>query len=230
MATTTTDLTLSVERRATTGTNASHALRSEAKVPGVLYGHGAESIAIAIDRKAFEDLLLAGGRRQMLAIALDGKRETVLIRDVQTAHIGRQVRHVDLLRVAANEEVTTTVPVVAVGTATGVKNEGGVLDVVMHDVTITGPAGDLPDHVEIDVSKLGVHGQATAADIALPASVHLDAAPETLIAAVEPSKTAEIVAADETAAVEAAAEPEVAAETPAESDATGAPADAEAKP
>jgi large subunit ribosomal protein L25 len=188
MATTTT--LLAVTKREKTGTTASHAARHAGKVPGILYGHNSEPLAIELDARTFDELLHAAGKNALLEITIDGgKADTALVREVQRDPITRRVIHADLQRVGATEEISASLPLVAVGVADGVKNSGGVLDAVLHAIDVKGPANALPEQIEVDVTGLGVGDHLSAGDLKLPASLKLDMDPHTILFSVEASKT-----------------------------------------
>jgi large subunit ribosomal protein L25 len=188
---TTTNDTLAVELRTTTGTTSANALRRRGKLPGILFGHGAAPAAIAFDARAFEDQLHAGGRNRLLTIVLDGKaRDTALVRDVQRDPISRRVIHADLQRVEATEEISATLPIVTTGVARGVAEFGGVLETVVHTIDVIGPANALPDRIEVDVTSLGVHEHISAGDLNLPPKLKLDLDPTTVLVSVAPSTVA----------------------------------------
>ena len=181
---------LVIERREGSGTTKSHALRAAGKVPGVVYGHGS-SEPIAVERKALDDLLHHGGRTGLVELRLDGKKfDTALLREVQIDPVSRKPIHIDLQRVSANETVHAKLPVTTIGVPDGVRNMAGVMDVVLHEIEVEGPANKLPDHVEIDVTELGIHQHVTASDITLPGGIKLLTPADTLVVTVESSKTA----------------------------------------
>lgn len=183
-------LSLAIERRQGRGTAKSHALRRAGKVPGVVYGHGS-SETIAVERRALDDLLHHGGRTGLVELRLEGKKfDTALVRDVQIDPVSRKAIHIDLQRVAANETVHAKLPVTTVGTPGGVRNMAGVMDVIVHEIEVEGPANKLPDHLEIDVTPLGIHEHVTAGEVKLPAGFKLLTSPEMIVVTVESSKTA----------------------------------------
>ena len=200
--------TLSVATRSRTGTPASNALRREGKIPGILYGHGAEAKAVALEAKAFEELLHAGGRNRLLTLTIDGTtQDTALVRDVQRDPISRRVVHADLQRVGATEEISASLPLVTTGVAEGVRSFGGVMDVIVRSIEVTGPANAQPEQIEVDVSALGLYGHVTAGELKLPSGITLGIDPATVVISIEPARV-------EQEAVEAA-EPAVSpAETP----------------
>jgi large subunit ribosomal protein L25 len=184
------ELRLAVEPRRKLGTTGAAALRRDGKIPAVVYGHGAAPEHVAIDARAFADILHHSGRNAIITLADGGKKaETALVRDVQIDPVSRHVIHADLLRVSADETVSAELHVVTVGVAQGVREFGGVMDVVTHELEIEGPASRIPEHLEVDVTELGIHDHVNAGDITLPEGFTLLTAPETIVVSIEPSRT-----------------------------------------
>lgn len=209
-------LTLPIETRQKTGTTGAQALRRDGKVPGVLYGHGTEPVHLAFDAKAFDDVLHHGGRSGMITLMQGGKKaDTVLVREVQINPVSHKIQHVDLLRVSEGEAVHAKVPITTVGVSRGVRDFAGVMDVVLHDIEVEGPASDIPDHLEVDVTELGIHEHASAGDVKLPKGFKLITPSDTIVVAIESSKTARQLEEAATGATIEQAEPEVIREKPA---------------
>jgi large subunit ribosomal protein L25 len=209
-------MTLSIARREKTGTAASNGLRRHGKVPAVIYGHGTEPLHVAFSVREFDDLLLHRGGRTggVITLKFDGERpETALVREVMRNPITRQILHVDFQRVSERESVHAKVPVATVGTPMGVRQFGGVMDVLAHEIEIEGPVNELPERLEIDVSELGIHQHRTAGEIALPKGFKLLTPADTIVVSVEPSKTAQHL--EEAEAAAGAVPEEVAPEAPA---------------
>ncbi len=205
------DLSLTAAPRNRTGSTGANAARKAGKIPAVLYGHGSEPALIEFDAKAFDDLMHRGGRSSLITVKINGKRgETALLRELQRDPLSRRVIHADLQRVSANEEVHSSIPVVTIGVALGVKEFGGVLDVVTHQVEISGPANKIPEHVEVDVTMLSLHDHVTAGAAHLPEGFTMLTPADTILVAVEPSKTATQV--EEAAVAAPQAEPELVGE------------------
>jgi large subunit ribosomal protein L25 len=212
-----TELKLSVELREKLGTTGAHALRAHGKIPAVIYGHGNVPEHIAVDAHAFEELLHHGGRNAIITLTDGGrKRQTALLRQIQLHPVSRRIVHADLQRVSADETIDTRLPIVTVGVAEGVRNSGAVMDVIAHELEIEGPASRIPEHLEVDVTALGVHEHITAADVALPPGFKMLTPPETVVLAIEPSRTARDL---EEGAEAAVTEPEVIGAEPAPSEA-----------
>jgi large subunit ribosomal protein L25 len=209
------NLTLAIERRERTGTTGANALRRGGKVPAVLYGHGTAPLHLAFAAKEFDDLLHHGGRTGVITLTLDGRRsDTALVRDVQRNPVTRRIEHVDLQRVSEHEEVHAKLPIVTIGTARGVRDFGGVMDVLVHEIDVEGPVDEFPDHLEVDVSELGIHQHVTAAEIALPKGFKLLEAPEMVVVSVEASKTAQHLEEAAAGVVTEQAAPEIIGATP----------------
>lgn len=199
------ELKLSIEAREGTGTTSARRLRAAGKVPAVLYGHGTDPRHVALDARAFEDVLHHGGRTSLITLTTGKKAETALLRELQRHPVSRKIEHADLQLVSANESVHSRLPVVTVGTAIGVRELGGVMDVISHELEIEGPANKLPDNLEIDVTELGLHEHIVASQVKLPDGFKMITPADTLVVAIEPSKTAQAV---EDAAVAPALEQE----------------------
>lgn len=203
------ELSLSIEARTKLGTTGAHALRRAGKIPAVLYGHGAAPEHLAIEAHAFQELLHHGGRNSIVTLRGGARNgETALVRAVQYDPVSRRVVHADLLRVSARENVTATIELVTVGVALGIREFGGVMDVVMHQLEVEGPAGSIPEHLEVDVTELGLHEHVVAGDVKLPAGFKMLTPADTIVVSIEPSRTEREL--EEAAAGPAeAAEPEV---------------------
>lgn len=208
------ELTLNVEQRSKLGTTGSNALRHAGKIPAVVYGHGNDPDHIALDAHAFGELLHRSGRNAIITLIGGKQKQTALVRQVQFHPVSRRIVHADLQRVAADETISAKLPIVTVGVADGVRNMGAVMDVLVREIEVEGPANKIPESMEVDVTALGVHEHVTAGEIALPAGFKLLTPPDTVIVTIEPSRTATELEAAATPAEET--QPEViGAETPA---------------
>ncbi|HEY9179535.1 MAG TPA: 50S ribosomal protein L25 [Candidatus Baltobacteraceae bacterium] len=202
-------LSLTIERRDGGSSTKARALRHAGKVPGVLYGHGS-SESIAVESRALADLLHHGGSNGLIELKLGGKKvDTALVRDVQIDPVSRKPIHVDLQRVSATEKVHTKLPLVTTGTPDGVRNMGGVMDVLVHEIEVEGPANKLPDHLEVDVTALGIHEHVSAGDINLPDGIKLLTPADMVVVTVDSSKTARALEEAEAGAPAEQAQPEL---------------------
>lgn len=180
---------LTLHARAATGTTGAKKARREGLIPGAIYGHGGAQ-PISIDIKALSELLASGGVSHVVDATIDGKNESVLLREVQRDPITHRPIAANFQRVTSTEAITATISIVTTGVAAGVKDHGGVMDVVTHALDVKGPAGSLPEQFELDVTKLGVHEHITAGQVPLPKGFTLLTPPDTIVVSIESSRTA----------------------------------------
>lgn len=197
---------VTIHQRAEVGTTGAKQARREGRIPGALYGHGG-SEAISVDARTLNDLLSTGGQSHIVDATVGGKKESVLLREVQRDPITHRPISADFQRVSSTEEINTSIGIVTVGVPPGVKDQGGVMDVVTHALEVKGPAGNLPEHFEIDVSALNVNDHVTAGDVKLPHGFTLITPADTVVVAVEGGRTASEEAALTTVAPAATPEP-----------------------
>ena len=152
-------VSLAAESRTNTGKGAARSLRREGKVPAVIYGHALAARPLAVEHRALGKLLeVIGGEAALLDVTIDGGAPiTALVREVQRNPVRRSdVIHLDLYAVVENEPIEVEIPVHIIGTAEGVRNQGGVLDHHLHRITLKVLPRDIPDHIEIDVTSLAL--------------------------------------------------------------------------
>ncbi len=202
------ELAIDVQKRSETGTNANRRLRQAGKIPAVVYGGGKDTVPIVLDRKTLIDLMKSGDNENaifLLKLADSGQERHAMIRDMQVDPLTRQVVHIDFQRIVMDKKVKVQVPVELKGTAYGVKTEGGMIDFVSREVTIECLPGDIPKHLDLDVTDLRVGQHVEAKDLKLPDGVTLAEEPDRVIISLGHTKAEESAAA----ATEGAAEPEV---------------------
>jgi large subunit ribosomal protein L25 len=202
---------LTIDVRTHPGTTSARAVRRAGQIPAVLYGHGAPT-PIAIGSKALEELLTHGGKSRILDAVIDGKHDSVLLREVQRHPVTHRPIHVDFQRVTQTEAITASVAIAVVGTSPAIR-DGAILDIVIRSVDVKGAAGRIPESITIDVSEMTIHSHISAGDLVLPEGFTLITPADQVIVSVEAPRTG--AAEETTVAAEAAAEPEAAAEEPA---------------
>ena len=186
---------LQTTRRPTHGKGAARTLRSAGQIPAVIYGHNREAESLSIDSAALARLLQAGGASSaILDVTIDGGTAVkALIREIQR-HPLRQtdILHVDLYEVRADEQITLEVPVHLTGTSDGVRNFGGVLDQVLYKLEIRVFPADIPAHIDLDVTPLGIGKSIYVRDVTLP-KVEILNDPNLPICSVVAPRTEEVV-------------------------------------
>jgi large subunit ribosomal protein L25 len=161
-----------------TGSRVARRLRALGRVPAVIYGHKQAVVPISLGRHDVLRMLKSHGHLADLDVG--GTTETVLIRDVQWDHLGKEVLHLDFSRVSAEEIIETEVAVELRGQAAGLAN-GGILEQLVRSLSIKCKAGAIPDSLKIDISNLQVEEGIHVRDLVLPPDVTVSADPDVLI-------------------------------------------------
>ena len=174
-------LILKAEKREHTGTSEARKLRKEGKVPGIVYGHNIEPVAVALN---YHDLALEiQHHHRLLEVELEGQREKLLIKEVQRDHLGERIQHVDLARVSMDERVQVTVSVELRGTPVGAA-DGGVLEQLMGAVELECLVTSIPENIRMTVLEMQVGDTLTAKDLELPEGTKLITDPDSPVASV----------------------------------------------
>jgi large subunit ribosomal protein L25 len=156
------------------GSGASRRLRKAGQTPGIIYGGSAEPVAIALDHNAlFHALKKEAFHSSILDMEIEGKVEKVLLRDFQTHAFKPLVMHVDFQRVDPNKKIHTKVPLhfVNAEVSPAVKLGGAIISHVMNELDISCLPADLPEFVEVDLSKVEAGASVHLSDIQLPNGV-----------------------------------------------------------
>lgn len=167
---------LQTEIRDDRGTKNARRLRQSGKIPAILYGHGKENVAIAIDSSSLEVILRRGQRLIELAGAVN---ENAFVRDVQWDTYGVNLLHMDLTRVMEDDTVEIDVSIELRGTAPGVSS-GGVVSQAIYSITLECPVMEIPEKLEVNINELQLDEAITVADIEIPANCTLITDPGTL--------------------------------------------------
>jgi large subunit ribosomal protein L25 len=155
MATATENFNVKAQGREGRGKNEARRLRKGGSIPAVVYGAGKAPLSVAVDPKqVFRILKSDSGHNTIFDLELDGEKAKAMIVDWQTEPIKGSLLHIDLKRIAMDQRLKVTVPVVLKGEAYGVKTEGGILEQVLREVEIECLPGDIPAHLDVDVTEL----------------------------------------------------------------------------
>ena len=204
------DAKITMKSREVKGSANARRLRREGWVPGVVYSDGSAARAVSLPKHEFEQMLHHHtSEHVMIKIQIDGgKEESVLLKEVQHDAISGSVVHVDMQKVAMDRKLRLEVPVELIGEAEGVRNQGGVLDHLLHHIEIECFPADIPEAINVDVSALKLGDMLTVKDIPADPKYTILMDAEAGVASVSMPKVAEEPAADEAAAA-APGEPEV---------------------
>jgi large subunit ribosomal protein L25 len=198
--------------RSDRGKNEAKRLRKTGKVPAVLYGGKGEALSLALNTKQIGAILRSPtGHNTLFQVDLAGKHEPAILKDWQVDPLSGNLLHVDLVRVAMDVRMRVKVPVHTFGEPAGVKQQGGVFEVVTREVEVECLPAEIPTEFKVDVSGLMLGDQLRAKDLPIDTSkLKLITDPERVLAhvvalKVEEEKPAEVVATE----AATPAEPEV---------------------
>src|SRR5688500_9671918 len=212
------DAILEATTRDSFGKNEARRTRRGGLVPAVLYGTSdgpnKEATAIAVHPKALLKILHSeSGANTLISLKLKGAADTrVLVKEYQLDPVTHAVLHADFYRIRMDRVIRVTIPVVVKGEPKGVKQQGGVLEFIRREIEIDVLPGDIPEHVEIDVSELMLHQGVRVREIAVDPKWKPMSDPDMMLVHVIMPKAEEVAApadAAVTAAPTAAVEPEV---------------------
>jgi large subunit ribosomal protein L25 len=202
-------VSLKVTPRTGKGSRSAIKLRKQGLVPGIVYGHKEANAAIAVSAEELDRAVRVLHAR-MLTLEMDGKQETVLIRELQWDPFGKQMMHVDFERKSATEKVKVTIPVELRNAPK--QTGGGVLDQPLHTLHIECPLGAIPESIRIDITNLTLGEPIHVKELALPEGVKVLESPEAVVVQLKlPGIEAVVAPAGAAAAAPGAtpAEPEV---------------------
>ena len=200
------DITIAAEGRAQRGKNEARRLRVSGRAPAVIYGTGKDPVAVAISPKEVNKILLSStGHNSIFDLTVDGGApEPVMIVDWQYEPVKGSLLHVDMLRIDLGKRLRVKVPVHVHGEPKGVKQQGGILDVVTREVEVECLPDDIPADFRIEIQDLEVNQAVRASDLPVSGSMKVLTGADVVIVHIESPKV------DPDAAAAAAAEPEVA--------------------
>jgi large subunit ribosomal protein L25 len=151
---------LKVKVREGVGKESAKKVRGAGMIPAVLYGEGAEPLAIAVNSKEFYPVIRTKARGNViLDLAIEGADRGVckaIIREVQYHPVRRDIIHVDFQHISMTKEIVVKVPIMVVGESVGVKSHGGILEHLLREVEVQCLPASIPDQVTVDVSELDI--------------------------------------------------------------------------
>ncbi len=187
-------------------TQKNNALRADGMLPAVVYDKGSNK-NIYVERKAFDKVFRNVSTHGVITLEFaDGAKLDTLVKAVSMDKRKRQVEHADFF-IVSDAPVEVEIPVHTTGVAKGIKEQGGVLDMVMHTVKVKASPKKLPSELMVDVTEMGLGEPFHTGDFALPEGVTLVGNPKDTVLVIHAPRSEEAAVA--VTGVVAAAEPEV---------------------
>jgi len=209
------EIALAAEVGRPTGSRAAGRLRAAGKIPGVLYGHGADPTPLAVDGRALRNALTSdAGLNALLELEVEGTKHLAMARELQRDPVRHSVMHVDFVIVRRDEVISADVTITLVGEAVALHREDGVVDQSMFSLTVRTTPTNIPPTIEVDISELAIGDTIRISDLKLPQGVTTEVDPEEAVVIGQPPQVtaADLISEAEAEAVEAfaAAEAEAA--------------------
>ena len=147
--------------------NAARRVRVAGKIPAVIYGPGADPVALEVDPKQISRILFSEtGHNTIFDVEINGTVSAkAMIVDWQREPLKDLLIHIDMKRIALDKKLQVSVRVKLVGIPVGVKAEGGILDQVLREVNVECLPADIPSHIDVDVSAMKMHSSLRVADL-----------------------------------------------------------------
>jgi large subunit ribosomal protein L25 len=208
------EVTLQAVKRGDKGKNEARRHRAAGRLPAILYGSGNQPIPVTVEPKALSRILHSdSGANTLITLRVEGESEArVLVKEYQLDPITHDLLHADFYRVAMDRVIQVTVPITLKGEAKGVKLQGGIVDFVTRQIELECLPGDIPEHIDVDVTELMMNDGVRVRDLATGGKWTSLTEPETLIVHLVAPRAEEAPAVDAAAAAAAPgtpAEPEV---------------------
>ena len=166
------EATLEAVKRTDSGKNEARRHRAAGRLPAVVYGTAKEGkapvgVPVTVDPKGLLRILHSdSGVNTLITLKLDGGSTQVLVKEYQRDPITQALLHADFYQLAMDKAIVVTVPVVIKGESKGVKVQGGLLDFVTREIEVECLPANIPEHIDVDVSELELHGSIRLRDIA----------------------------------------------------------------
>jgi large subunit ribosomal protein L25 len=182
---------LTVSQRAETGKQGAKRVRKNGLVPGVVYGGDSPPLPVQVESLALEASLRHGSLTKVISLSVEGGEDCQALMRAPVRHpVSMDLLHVDLLRVTARSRVTVQVPIELTGISKGVL-EGGVLDQVIHELSLDCLAGAIPENIVVDISELGINENIHVETLELAPDVNVHADPRAAVVTVSPPRVIE---------------------------------------
>ena len=163
--------------------------RKAGLLPAVLYGRHEASTAITVNTKSFEKVFRTAGESAVITLSGLGEVKQALIHDVSVDPVSGVPIHADFYVIEKGQKVTVPVPLSFVGVSPAVKDLGGILVKVMHEIEIEVDPSELPHEIEVDISALvALDSQIAVKDLKFPASAEIQVDMEEVVALISEAK------------------------------------------
>jgi large subunit ribosomal protein L25 len=162
------EIAITATARDKSGKGSARRSRREGMIPAIVYGPEIDPLSLSINEREFRTAMKQASRGSIINLEVGGNTNKVLIRELQRDPVTSRVIHVDFHAISMNKPIHVSIPIHFVGTAKGVKTEGGIMQITMREAEISCLPADIPDFVEVDVSELGIGDAVHVSNLAIP--------------------------------------------------------------
>lgn len=182
---------IKAEKRTEMNSRINKRLRRSGYSPGSIFGRELEPLSIAVNRAELEKLVKSCGRNAVFKIEIDGAdAHTVIVKEIHNGPITNEVLNVGFQQISLSEEIKTSVTIKIIGTE-AVEAKRMIAQQQMDSITVKGLPQDIPDSIEVDVSKLKAGENITVGDIEFQQGITTENDPDQLVVSVNESKRQE---------------------------------------
>ncbi|MBS3945773.1 MAG: 50S ribosomal protein L25 [Melioribacter sp.] len=161
------EISIKAKKRILSTKGAVNKLRRNGEVPGIFYSKGVEPIPISVLEISLNPLVYTSETHIVnLEIENDENKKSIL-KNIQFDPVTDKIVHFDLLGISLDQKIEIEVPISIEGQAKGIK-EGGILQQSIHKLHVSCLPVDIPEHITINVAKLGVGDSVHVKDLSLP--------------------------------------------------------------
>ena len=192
------DVTLTAETGRALGSRSSRRLLRDGKVPAVVYGLDQDTVAVAVEWPSLRAALTTdAGLNALITLAVDGREDLTIVKDLQRDPVRREVVHVDFLRVSRDVEIEVEVPIVLEGHAEKVEREDGTVAHLLFSLSVYAKPGAIPNELPVDVAEMELHDSIRVGDLSLPSGVRTEVDEDEVIVSAQISRETIEVAEEE---------------------------------
>ena len=168
-------LELNAVTRTDSGKGQARTLRREGRLPAVLYGPNTDPVMLSIDLSELEDITKGGSAGQaLLSISVKGEKKsrTAMIKELQVSPLSGDYLHVDFYEVDMQKKINVMVPVTTIGKCIGIEM-GGMLQLIRRELEVLCLPGNIPEHIEIDITELNIGDSVHVEDVKLEGDIEI---------------------------------------------------------
>ncbi|MCL1593148.1 MAG: 50S ribosomal protein L25 [Actinomycetia bacterium] len=158
--------TLRAEERVTSGSRVSRRLRRDGRVPGVVYGADFDTRSVHVsDRELYAVLHTDAGRNAIIEVDIDGTQVLTVAREIQRDPVRGIITHLDFIQVKLDTAIDAEVALEFLGVPLGVRDDGGIVEMIDSSVMISALPNAIPQSIEISIEHLGIHDTIKVEDL-----------------------------------------------------------------